>query len=150
MAAKKARPGRPTKYKPEFAELAYNYALLGATDNQLADFLSVDEATIHRWKQRHPQFCESLKAGKVVADGRVAKSLYQRALGYSHAEEKVFNNQGEILTHSTTKHYPPDPTSIIFWLKNRQPELWREKREDKASGDDLIEALSTLAQGLPN
>jgi hypothetical protein len=24
------------------------------------------------------------------------------------------------------KHYPPDVTACIFWLKNRQPEKWRD------------------------
>ena len=28
-----------------------------------------------------------------------------------------------------TKHYPPDPTAAIFWLKNRQPDTWRDKVE---------------------
>jgi hypothetical protein len=24
------------------------------------------------------------------------------------------------------EHMPPDPTSMIFWLKNRDPERWRD------------------------
>lgn len=27
------------------------------------------------------------------------------------------------------EHYPPDTTAAIFWLKNRQPAKWRDKKE---------------------
>lgn len=118
-----------SKYKKDYDQLGYNYCLLGAKDTELAEFFSVSEQTINAWKKAHPTFLESIKRGKSVADGNVANSLYNRAVGYSHPEQKVFNNQGEILTHDTTKHYAPDPTSAIFWLKNRQPKLWRDKQE---------------------
>ena len=29
------------------------------------------------------------------------------------------------------KHYPPDSTAAIFWLKNRQPKVWRDRVEQK-------------------
>jgi hypothetical protein len=35
--------------------------------------------------------------------------------------------EGEIITTKLTKHYPPDTTAAIFWLKNRQPGKWRDK-----------------------
>lgn len=118
-----------SKYKPEYDELAYNYCLLGAKDTQLADFFNVCEKTINTWKKQHPTFLQSLKKGKEVADAEVASALFHRAKGYSHPEVKVFNNQGEIVTYDTVKHYAPDPTSAIFWLKNRQSKLWRDKQE---------------------
>jgi DNA-binding XRE family transcriptional regulator len=123
--------------------------LLGATDADLAEFFEVSEQTINAWKKAHKGFLESLKAGKRLADAEVAERLFQRAMGYSHPEEKVFNNQGEIVTHQTTKHYPPDPTSMIFWLKNRDPERWRDKPADESGSDDLVAMLAKLAQGLP-
>lgn len=52
--------------------------------------------------------------------------LFQRAVGYSHPEEKVFQYNGEIITHMITKHYPPDTQAAQFWLRNRQPERWKE------------------------
>lgn len=121
--------GRKTKYKQEYDELAFNYCLLGAKDTQLAEFFNVTEQTINNWKKDHPSFFESIKKGKQDADAEVANSLFHRAKGYSHPEVKVFNNQGEIVTHDTIRHYAPDPTSAIFWLKNRQPKLWRDKQE---------------------
>lgn len=131
--------GCPTKYKPEYCEQSEKLVALGATDKQIGDFFEVTEQTINNWKIAHPEFFESLKLSKEQLDSRVVRSLYERAMGYSHEEEKVFNNQGEILTHDTVKHYPPDPTAMIFWLKNRQPDQWRDKREiTGADGKDLI------------
>lgn len=125
-----AKTGRPTKYKDEYAKQAYKLALLGSTDKDLADFFEVAESTINLWKLENPIFSESLKKGKLEADANVAKSLYKRALGFKHKEDKIFNDNGAPLIVPTTKHYPPDPTAIIFWLKNRQPKKWRDKPED--------------------
>ena len=125
-----AKVGRPSDFKEEYVEQAYNYALLGATDVQMASFFDTTEQTLNNWKKSFPEFFESIKKGKALADAKVAESLYHRANGYSHPETKVFNNQGEIVTFDVTKQYAPDPTAAIFWLKNRQPELWRDRQEN--------------------
>ena len=131
--------GRPTEYKPEYDEQAYNYCLLGATDKQLAIFFDVSEQTINAWKHKHPSFLESLRRGKEIADARVAQALFSRATGYEHPEDDIKAVNGEIVITPTIKRYPPDPTSMIFWLKNRQPKLWRDKPESEgADGDGAI------------
>ena len=119
--------GRPTDYKDEYAEQAYNYCLLGATDEQLALFFDVSEQTINNWKKKHQVFSLALKRGKDQADAIIAQSLFHRAKGYSHPEDKIFNDQGIALVVPTTKHYPPDTTAAIFWLKNRRPDKWRDR-----------------------
>lgn len=128
--------GRPTKFKIEYIEQARNYSYLGATDDQMAQFFGIDVRTLHRWKKDHDGFCHALKEGKEIADAKVAKSLFERATGYEHKEDKIFNNNGQPLIVPTTKHYPPDATAMIFWLKNRQPELWRDKREEVFDNQD--------------
>lgn len=134
--------GRPSKYKEEYAELAYNYCLLGATDLELADFFGVCEATINNWKIDYPEFLESLKKGKQIADSRVAKALFHRAIGYEAPDLDIKMFEGSIIKTPYVKHYPPDATSAIFWLKNRQPDKWRDKREhvevDTDSGEITI------------
>lgn len=100
----------------------------------MSDVLGVTEATWNNWKKAHPDFLESLKRGKAESNLTVAKSLYHRAVGYSHPEEKVFCHNGEIITYQTTKHYPPSEVAMIFWLKNRDPENWRDKQDIEHSG----------------
>ena len=118
--------GRPTKYKPEYDELAFNYCLLGATNEQMAEFFEVAVSTIDLWIATHDSFSGAIKKGRAAADGKVARSLYERANGYSHPEDVIFNDKGEPLIVPTIKHYPPDTTAAIFWLKNRQPKQWRD------------------------
>lgn len=122
--------GRPSQYREEFDEQARKLCMMGATDKQLAAFFEVSEQTVNAWKVQHPSFFESLKAGKILADAEVAHSLYRRAIGYSHPEDDIKSVGGEIIITPTTKHYPPDSTAMIFWLKNRQPEKWRAQPED--------------------
>jgi hypothetical protein len=127
--------GRPTKYQEEYSEQAYKLCLLGATDKDLADFFEVNEDTINEWKKVYPEFSESLKKGKDLADANVADRLYQRALGFEHDSEEikvVSDGQGlgsSIERVPIRKVYPPDSTAAIFWLKNRQKDKWRDKTE---------------------
>lgn len=121
--------GRPTKYKEEYNDLAYKFCLLGATDDKLATFFDVNVDTIHEWKKVYPEFSDSLKKGKDIADSEVASALYNRAKGYSHPDVDIKMYEGQIIQTELTKHYPPDTAAAIIWLKNRQPEQWRDKQE---------------------
>lgn len=129
MSETRRSVGRPSKYQPEFAEQGLKLCLLGATDKQLADFFGVAESTLNLWKQEYPEFSESLREGKQAADSAVANSLYRRALGYSHKAVKILAYEGSSFEHEYTEHYPPDTTACIFWLKNRQPAVWRDRME---------------------
>lgn len=130
MASKPKKPvGRPTLYRSEYAVQVEKLCKLGATDEEIADFFGVAEATINTWKTAHPEFLESIKAGKVLADAEVASKLFHRATGYSHEDVDIRAVGGEIVQTPLVKHYPPDTTAAIFWLKNRQPKKWRDKQE---------------------
>ena len=104
------------------------------TDAKMAELLEIDESTLNRWKE-DKTFLQALKEGKAIADENVGKSLYERAMGYEHPEEQIFCYQGQIIRAQTVKKYPPDATSMIFWLKNRQPALWRDRTEIEHSGE---------------
>src|SRR6478752_2577276 len=126
--------GRPTDYQEDFPEKAYKLCLLGATNQQIADFFGVIEQTLYNWQERHPKFLEAITQGKLQADSEVAEKLFHRAKGYSHKAEKIFNNQGEIIRAEYVEHYPPDTQAASLWLRNRQPQLWRDKTETAHSG----------------
>jgi hypothetical protein len=146
--AKPKTSGRPSKYNVKYNEQARKLCLMGYTDKQLGKFFEVAESTINKWKIDHKGFSESLKAGKEIADAEVTASLFERAKGYSHIETKVFNNQGEILTHDVNKIYPPDPMAIKYWLNNRQPTRWREKVEEASSdGEGQIQKIQIEVVG---
>lgn len=128
--------GRPTKYKPEFAEQAAKLCKLGATDAQLADFFGVSVSTVNLWKVEHKEFSESIKVPKAEADDCVEQSLYRRAMGYEHDEVDIRVIGGEVVQTPVRKYYPPDTTAAIFWLKNRRPAEWRETKAVELTGKD--------------
>lgn len=127
MAARKR--GRPSPYKPEHAKQAKKLCALGATDIEIADFFSVSVATISNWKNDHKDFLEALKSGKAQSDERVERSLYHKAIGYSFDSEEIFQHRGRIIRAAVRKHIPPDTTAMIFWLKNRRKDQWRDRHE---------------------
>lgn len=147
---KHAHPGQPEKYKTEYAELAYKYCLLGADDSQLAEFFEVEEKTINNWKHRHPEFLQSIKRGKIIADANVAESLYKRAIGYEHEAVKIFcDKDNGPTTVKYTEHYPPDTGAAMAWLKNRQKGKWRDKQDVEHKISDIGKFLNQL-DGMAN
>lgn len=128
--------GRPSKYKAEFAKQAQKLCRLGATDQELADFFAITQQTLNNWKVAHPEFFESLKHGKEAADERVTHALYSRAMGYSHPDTDIRVIDGAIVETPLIRHYPPDTTAAIFWLKNRRPDEWRDKVQQEVTGKD--------------
>lgn len=123
--------GRPTAYLPVYAEQARRLAMLGLTDVEMAEFFSVSERTLNTWKKAHPDFLQSLKAGKIEADTHVASSLYQSAIGGHVVTETRVQEapDGNITRTTETKQVPPNVTAQVFWMKNRQPSKWRDKQE---------------------
>ncbi|PAU79210.1 hypothetical protein [Halomonas salipaludis] len=118
-----------TKYRRQYARLAYKHALLGATPAHVASLLEVTERTVYDWMEAHPEFRAAMEQGRVDADANVARSLYKKATGYTHQAVKVFQYQGAPVVVPYTEIVPPDTEAAKFWLKNRQPELWKEKVE---------------------
>lgn len=126
---------RPEKFKDEYVRIAEHAALLGATDQEIADMLGVSVRTIYNWRSAHPEFAEALKAGKDVADDRVERSLYQKAIGYEQEEVKIFMpaNAPEPVYAPYRAKIAPDTTAAIFWLKNRRKADWRDKTEHEVT-----------------
>ena len=76
------------------------------------------------------------KGASPGSDGEIAQSLFSRAMGYSHPEVHISQFEGRIIKTEITKHYPPDTTACIFWLKNRRPDLWRDVHRLEHTGKD--------------
>ena len=116
--------------------------MLGATDAELAAAFSVTTTTIGNWKNQHPEFLAALKEGKQEADCTIAASLYERAKGYEYIRQVPFkvkhvkydngkrlSETEEVITVDVLEKVPPETTAMIFWLKNRRPVEWRDRRD---------------------
>jgi hypothetical protein len=121
-----ARPvkpeGRPSSYHPSYANIAYEFCLMGATYAKLADVFQVHENTICNWLNDIPTFKEAVLAGGERADAKVARSMFELSVGFEHPEEKIFydSKTGEVVRVDTVQKYKPDGNAGYKWLMLRQ------------------------------
>jgi len=113
--------GQPTKYCKELADKMLVLYKAGWTDSQVAEYFKISTRSIDRWKLKYPEFCLALLGTKASVDWLVKHSIFHKAVGYSHAEEKHFVWEGQVITVNTTKHFPPDVPAANLWLRNRDP-----------------------------
>lgn len=137
-----ARRGPKGKFNEKVRETFLRLIKEGKTEAQIAAIVGVCEKTLSNWKGKHAELLHAVRESKLAADELVEASLYHRALGYSHAEEKIFCDKGDIFTHETIKHYPPDTTAAMFWLRNRQPDRWKEKTEGDVNVNMTVDKLT--------
>jgi hypothetical protein len=146
--------GRPTEYNPEYVEQAHSLALLGATDAEIAEHFGIGERTLYEWKNRYPQFSQSIKKGKIPADAKVAHALFDRATGAEWTEQQAIKlktvtyldgrrvkEQERVEIVEVRRSAPPDTTACIFYLKNRRPKEWRDRHEVVAEHDKIIRVI---------
>ena len=108
----------------------------GLTDKQIAENIGVAYSTFRDWIKRFPALSAPLKKGKEVVDRQVENALLKRALGYEYVETtKELTDLGLTVTKQVSKQVAPDTTAQIFWLKNRKPKEWRDKKETEVTGN---------------
>lgn len=141
MASSEKKRGQPTRYDAAaHIPWATSLSKRGCTVAEIAEAFGVSERTVYRWSASHPEFCQALKESRSKADEAVVESLYSRACGnvkrVTKRKREVLNANGEAvtLTEVVEETLPPDTTAMIYWLKNRQPELWRDRPIEK--GDE--------------
>jgi len=126
--------GRKNKYEthvgPRLEEIGW-WCRDGLIEEEMFKRLGVSERSWYEYKNKYPQLSQVLKNGKAQADYRVEDSLYKRAVGIKNATETTEEYKDGVLVAKkiVKKNIAPDPTSMIFWLKNRQPAKWRDKQE---------------------
>lgn len=112
----------------------------GLIERDICHNLGISEQTFNVYKHKYPELRESLKRNKEIIDITVVNALYKRTQGFRYDEVTkenvpVYDDKGKVVGHElrvtkiVTKEVLPDPTSMIFWLKNRCKDQWRDKRE---------------------
>lgn len=148
-----------------------NITLLGAwardglTQAQIAKNMGIALSTLKEWIKKYPAISAALKKGKELADYEMENALYKKGTGYTvtlrkpiKLKEVEYDNNGKKISEKEKIEYaeveeyiPPDVTAQIFWLKNRKPETWRDKREappekEEYEDDGFITALKQTAK----
>ncbi len=112
------------------------FAKSGLTDSEIAKRMKVSVSTLNNYKKQYKKIDEALKNGREYVDTKIENALIKRAIGYEYTEqvmERVLNKEtGEyefVLTKEMKKEVKPDISAQVFWLKNRRPDIWKDKQE---------------------
>ena len=131
-----AKRGRKPKFKPGFCKIIEEMMQDGATDIQIAKTLRIGVSTFYEYLQEYPEFMEARKRGEKIIIEKVKGALVQRALGYEteEIEQKISKNRATgaevpILLKKVKKHVAPDVGAIVFYLKNKAPDEFKDKFE---------------------
>ena len=132
---------------------AWSLALKGATDEEIAEAFHISVRTLHRWKKTHPELLTALEEGKDVADDKVKRSLYQRAVGYEAKEvtqiieqDPATGTQRVSKTQVTTKHIVPDTMACMYWLNNRSKGEFSQRQEVTLGGSVRTSPMEKLTE----
>ena len=130
----------------------------GLIDKQIAHNMGIAHRTFIVWKEKYPSINAALKKGKAPVDIAVENAMYKSAIGYKvtvkepmklkriRYEEKRRIEEEYIEQVEKEIYITPNVTAQIYWLKNRRPDKWRDRREVDVTNNDGV--LAQLIDGL--
>ena len=143
--------------EPDKLLLLEAWARNGLTDEQISGNMGINVRTLYNWKRKSIRIFQSLKVNKELADIEVENALRKKALGFRETEQTVsmrktveYENGKRVrevtepVVMESERYYPPDTTAQIFWLKNRKPEQWRDKQEQKVDVTEAVKIIDSI------
>jgi hypothetical protein len=123
--------GTPTKYTDSIPQQIYTMATLALTIEQMARSLNISVSTLNTWLRDRPGVREAYEKGKWEADFAVEQVMQRKVMGYEYDRTKEYSGVDSLgrewtRTVTETVRVEPDTTALIFYMKNRHPDRWRE------------------------
>lgn len=141
------RKKRTYAYDGTMPERAYKLCLLGLTNEDLAIAFGVTVKAVEYWIKWKDKFRRAVELGREEADSKVAEALYKRAVGYTHKDTDIKMYKGQVILTEVEKHYPPETSAAIFWLKNRQKEHWADVwKMEHSQSPELADKQNDLSE----
>lgn len=113
--------GRPSDYDPAFCERAVEFLADGFSIAAFAGEIGVARSTVYKWIDEHPEFSDAVKTGQA------------KAILWWERRNRDFALTGD-----------GNATAIIFGLKNRASDEWRDKVETEHSGSMRVERVERV------
>ena len=113
-------PGKRINSDEKLIRSIASFARLGKTMEEIAELTGISKGTLYLWFKKNDDLLNAVKNAKEVADSMVENALLKKAIGFKGDDNKF---------------YAPDTTAQMFWLQNRQPEKWRDRRNVHVSGN---------------
>jgi hypothetical protein len=105
---------------------------------------TVGRSSVYRWQEDDDQFAHDFRVAEVEATEHLEEAAYERAVKGVTQETPIFHRGKHIDTAVKTEY---SDTLLIFLLKARAPEKYRDRHEVKHSGQVehvQLEAARTL------
>lgn len=111
-------------------------------DVMIAEKMGISETTFYRWQTEHQEIREALKAGKAPVNVELEDSAFKLAKGFFTVTETItdiytegVDKDGKPIekgrhVRKIERQIPPNATMLIFLMKNRMADKYREKREE--------------------
>ena len=139
--------GRKSKYETNvlpYLEKIPIWRKNGMTEQQIAKNLNIHLATLCEYKNKYPEFKETLRDAKNELIEKLEGALFKKALGFSIDEVETItevegnNVDGKVVngkkvkqkSRKTTKTFAPDTNALIFALTNLKNDKWKSIRKD--------------------
>lgn len=136
-----------SRYLKAFDTRAHGYALLGHTNDEIAELIGVSATTFDEWLVAHPSLARSIQRARVDDNVRLVKALNRAGRGFRAREERLLVVKGKVQKHSVTKVYPPSVPAIQFALGNRVGQHWRDTKTVEHKGNVNLLALVEGSMG---
>ena len=94
--------------------LIRGWARDGLTNEQIAHNMGIAAGTLYGWQNKYVKIDEALRQSKEIVDYEVENALLKAAL------------EGNV-------------TAMIFWLKNRRVDKWRDRRDIESEGGLIVQ-----------
>lgn len=112
----------------------------GLSLKQLSQNMGIAYGTLFEWQKDFAELSDTIKKGQMVVTEHIENAMYQAATGYTYEEEtsELMSNGEMKVVKKVTKSQAPNVAAQIFWLKNKSPELWKDKVEVKNEHEGTI------------
>lgn len=127
------------------------WAKSGLSEKQISQNMGIAYSTLKEWKKKYSALSASLKKGKEVTDFEVENAMHKSAIGYFVEETKTYITETNGVQTKKIEKYkkwiPPNSTAQIFWLKNRKPDVWMDRKakdNDNKNDSELVRYFELL------
>lgn len=142
--------------EPENLLRITNWAANGLTLEEIAQSMGIARSTLMLWIDAYSDISDAIKSGRAMSCEAVENALFKRATGMtltdtvtteefegSLVDGKPADGRVKRQERTTVRQVPPDTGAIIFYLKNRMPDRYADRRETKV---DV--AVPTISLGI--
>jgi hypothetical protein len=134
--------------KPLDIDRAKVAAITCKSTKDFCEFLELDPISFKHWCNKYPEYERAVMSWRTYATSEIEVALAKRAVGFTKQTKRdIMDKNGQIHTLINETYYPPSETAAQFWLKNRAPNDWQDKKEIDVNLNANIRAWLVQASG---